>query len=109
MSAFAGLIALIAGWPLNSIVTKRGIAIQKSVLAARDKRMGVLTELFGSVSAPSRDSCSVRLIVYAQVKFIKLFAWEDKWIKRALDAKEVEIRWLTKGVSSYLGYKVKEC
>ncbi|KAF8699804.1 hypothetical protein AX14_000862 [Amanita brunnescens Koide BX004] len=36
LSAFAGLIALIAGWPLNSIVTKRGIVIQKSVLAARD-------------------------------------------------------------------------
>ena len=63
MSAFAGLIVLIAGWPLNSIVTKRGIAIQRSVLSARDKRMGDLTELFGSVRAPGPDSCNARLII----------------------------------------------
>ncbi|KAF8699800.1 hypothetical protein AX14_000858 [Amanita brunnescens Koide BX004] len=54
--------------------------------------MGVLTELFGLV------------------KFIKFFAWEDKWIKRALDAKEVEIRWLTKArINSVLFFLLWTC
>ena len=33
-----------------------------------------------------------------QVKFIKFFAWEDRWIKRALDAREVEMQWMVKGL-----------
>ena len=33
-----------------------------------------------------------------QVKFIKFFAWEDRWIQRALDAREVELQWLIKGM-----------
>lgn len=48
-SAFAGFVLLMAGWPLNSFITKRSIRIQKGVLAARDKRMGVLNELIGAV------------------------------------------------------------
>jgi hypothetical protein len=50
LSAFAGFFVLIAGWPLNSFIAKRSIRIQKGVLAARDKRMGVLNELLGAVS-----------------------------------------------------------
>lgn len=34
---------------------------------------------------------------YMQVKFIKFFAWEDRWIQRVLDAREVEIQWMIKG------------
>ena len=49
LSAFAGFSILIAGWPLNSWIARRSIRIQKGVLAARDKRMGVLTELIGAV------------------------------------------------------------
>ncbi|KAK2461323.1 hypothetical protein APHAL10511_006850 [Amanita phalloides] len=78
LSAFAGLIVLIAGWPLNSYLARRNIQIQKGLLTARDKRMGVLNELIGSV------------------KFIKFFAWENKWIKRVLDAREVEMTWLSR-------------
>jgi hypothetical protein len=33
------------------------------------------------------------------VKFIKFFAWEEQWIKRTLDAREVEIKWMVKGTS----------
>ncbi|KAF8345519.1 multidrug resistance-associated ABC transporter [Amanita rubescens] len=87
LSAFAGLIVLVAAWPLNSIAAGIGIKIQKFVLAARDRRMAVLSELFSSV------------------KFIKFFAWEDKWIKRVLDARQVEIRWMTKArINSVLFY-----
>jgi ABC-type multidrug transport system fused ATPase/permease subunit len=78
LSAFAGLLVLVLGWPLNSYITKRSIRIQKGVLAARDKRMGVLNELIGAV------------------KFIKFFAWETQWIDRALDAREKEMKWMVK-------------
>ena len=50
LSAFAGFLILIAGWPLNSYIARRSIRIQKGVLAARDARMGVLNELIGAVS-----------------------------------------------------------
>lgn len=49
-SAFAGFVILLLGWPLNSFLTKRSIRIQKGVMTARDKRMGVLNELIGAVS-----------------------------------------------------------
>lgn len=64
VSAFAGLLVLVAMWPLTSLVTRWAIRIQKGTLAARDKRMGVLSELLGAV------------------KFIKFFAWEERWITR---------------------------
>ncbi|PFH45643.1 hypothetical protein AMATHDRAFT_44023 [Amanita thiersii Skay4041] len=76
-SAFVGFFALLAGWPLNRWATKRGIKIQKGTMAARDKRMTILTELITSV------------------KFIKFFAWENPWIQRTLDAREVEMKWIS--------------
>ncbi|TCD65592.1 hypothetical protein EIP91_002477 [Steccherinum ochraceum] len=75
VSAFAGFVVLIIGWPLNNFIARRSIRIQKGVSAARDKRMGVLNELIGAV------------------KFIKFFAWEERWIKRVLDARETELQW----------------
>lgn len=48
-SGFAGFIALVLVWPLNSFMSRRSIRIQKGLLAARDKRMGVLNELLGAV------------------------------------------------------------
>ncbi|KAH7920819.1 P-loop containing nucleoside triphosphate hydrolase protein [Leucogyrophana mollusca] len=78
ISAFAGFVFLLAGWPLNSYITRRGVYIQKGASASRDKRMAVLNELISSV------------------KFIKFFAWEDRWIKRAMDARGIEIDWLVK-------------
>lgn len=50
LSAFAGFGILILGWPLNSFLARRSVRIQKGVLTARDKRMGVLNELIGAVS-----------------------------------------------------------
>ncbi|KAF7297249.1 hypothetical protein MIND_00958000 [Mycena indigotica] len=88
LSAFAGFVVLLLGWPLNSYLTKRSIRIQKGVLKARDERMGVLTELIGAI------------------KFIKFFAWEERWIDRALAARSNEIKWMVKarinGVGFYL-------
>lgn len=78
-SAFAGSFVLILSWPLNNLVARRSIRIQKGVSTARDKRMGVLNELISAV------------------KFIKFFAWEDRWIQRVCDAREVEMQWFWKG------------
>ncbi|KAI0308316.1 hypothetical protein B0F90DRAFT_1681863 [Multifurca ochricompacta] len=77
-SAFAGFLVLALGWPLNSFIARRSIRIQKGVMAARDKRMGVLNELIGAV------------------KFIKFFAWENRWIDRVSDARSKEMKWMIK-------------
>ena len=84
LSAFAGFIVLILSWPLNNFVARRAVRIQKGVSVARDKRMGVLNELISAV------------------KFIKFFAWEDRWVQRVLDAREVEMQWMIKGERSSL-------
>lgn len=68
-SACADFIALIVGWPLNSLLVKHGVHIQKAVLASRAGP--VINELA------------------AVVRFIKFFAREEHWINRALDAHEV--------------------
>ncbi|KAF8171619.1 hypothetical protein K438DRAFT_192545 [Mycena galopus ATCC 62051] len=52
--------------------------MHKGELKACDGRMSVVNELIGAV------------------KFIKLFAWEERWIKRAMAAREVEIKWMIK-------------
>ncbi|KAI0672246.1 multidrug resistance-associated ABC transporter [Trametes maxima] len=77
-AAFTGFVVLLLSWPLNNFVARRSVRIQKGVSTARDKRMGVLNELIGAV------------------KFIKFFAWEDRWIQRVLDAREVELKWMIK-------------
>ena len=93
-SAFSGLIVIIVFWPLNQYVAssrstlrgltpcrllaRRSVSISKGLLAARDKRMGVLNELLGAI------------------KFIKFFAWEDRWTQRAMDARGKELSWMVK-------------
>jgi len=78
-SAFAGFLILLAGWLLNSYIARRSIRIEKGLLAASDKRMGVLNELIGAV------------------KFIKFFAWEERWIGRALDSRCNGAFWSARG------------
>jgi len=77
-SAFAGFVILLVGWPLNNFLASRSVRINQGTLAARDARMGVLNELIGAV------------------KFIKFFAWEDKWIDRAMEARGKEMDWMVK-------------
>ena len=71
-SAFSGFVVFLVGAPLNTIITRRSIRIQKGLLAARDKRMDLLNELLGSL------------------KFIKFFAWEERWAERVLGSRAVE-------------------
>lgn len=93
--AFAGFFVLILGWPLNTYVTKRAFSIRKGLMSTRDKRMAVLTELIGAVRLPSHSLVRPPADPL-QVKFIKFFAWEERWIQRAMDAREVEMRWMIK-------------
>jgi len=58
--------------------------------------MGILSELIKAVSSPSSSGCVY--LIMRQVKFIKFFAWEEKWIGKTMDAREVEMRWLIKGI-----------
>jgi hypothetical protein len=96
-SAFAGFVILLLGWPLNSFLTKRSIRIQKGVMTARDKRMGVLNELIGAVSYRlCCDSPATADRCLPQIKFIKFFAWESRWIDRVSDARATEIKWMIK-------------
>jgi len=82
-------------------------------MAARDGRMAVLNELIGAVrlssSTLSFSSVDARIGIY-QIKFIKFFAWEDKWIGRTMDAREVEIKWMIKSrLNSVMFYLLWSC
>ncbi|KAG6887018.1 hypothetical protein C0995_002341, partial [Termitomyces sp. Mi166 len=85
LSAFAGFLVLLLGWPLNSYIARRAIRIQKGWLAARDRRMGVLSELVGAV------------------RFVKFFAWEGRWVDRVMRMREGEIAWMVRGEFVMLG------
>ena len=60
------------------LLARRSISISKGLLAARDKRMGVLNELLGAI------------------KFIKFFAWEERWTQRTMNARKKELSWMVK-------------
>ncbi|KAJ6593252.1 multidrug resistance-associated ABC transporter [Mycena capillaripes] len=94
LSAFAGIFVFIVGWPLNSYLSNQSVRIQKGWLKAKDARMGVLTELDNFAFANLLGLNNSRLI--GSVKFIKLFAWEQRWIDRALKARNEEIKWMTR-------------
>ena len=70
--------------PLNDVMAKRTSAIAKETSAARDNRMGILNELITAI------------------RFIKFFAWEDRWVQRVLDARAIELRWLIKGIDLHI-------
>lgn len=66
--------------------------------------MSVLNELIGSVSIRCIHRLSrINLLrVFKQVKFIKFFAWEKKWIDKAMNARAVELGWIIKCNYLYL-------
>ncbi|WOO78778.1 ATP-dependent bile acid permease [Vanrija pseudolonga] len=74
-SAFAGILALVLAMPLNSILMKRNIKIQKDLLKARDKRISVMSELINAIT---------------------FFAWTEKWKTRVTNARKEEMRQLVR-------------
>ncbi|KAF8337342.1 multidrug resistance-associated ABC transporter [Cantharellus anzutake] len=77
-AAFSGFLVLILTAPLNAYLSRRAVKINKSLSAARDKRMGVLNEFISSI------------------KFIKFFAWEENFLGRSQDARKKELKILAK-------------
>ena len=61
---------------LRRLLSGCSVSISKGVLAAPGKRMGVLNELLGAI------------------KFIKFFAWEDRWSRRTMDVRKKELSWM---------------
>ncbi|KAF8518374.1 hypothetical protein BU17DRAFT_90966 [Hysterangium stoloniferum] len=83
ISAFAGFLSLLIALPLSKLLADAVMRINKGMLAAKDERMKVIDEMFGSI------------------KFIKFFAWEPQWIKKAMKARMVEMKWLKQGEFSF--------
>ncbi|KAJ7104541.1 hypothetical protein C8R43DRAFT_906911 [Mycena crocata] len=77
-AAFAGILFVIMSIPLNSVVAKLNVKYEKGIATARDKRTTVLNELISSI------------------KFIKYGGSEEQWLKKANDARNVELGWLLK-------------
>ncbi len=48
-AAFTGILVLVLTTPLNQIVSKSSIHVQKGLSTARDKRMSVVNELISAV------------------------------------------------------------
>ncbi|CAK5284084.1 unnamed protein product, partial [Mycena citricolor] len=79
VSAFSGFLASFIGMPLNGYLTNRHAWINRGLAEAKDKRMGQVNELLASI------------------KLIKFFAWEEMWLKRAMEARNEEMVWRRRG------------
>ncbi|CAE6492871.1 unnamed protein product [Rhizoctonia solani] len=77
-TAFIGYIALIITLPINNFLVKQTAAYQRSVSSMRDRRMQAMNEAIQGI------------------KFIKFSAWESRWIQRVLEARHLEVKWLSK-------------
>ncbi|KAL7412017.1 hypothetical protein BDY24DRAFT_117838 [Mrakia frigida] len=76
LSAFAGSVALILIWPVNSKLRKRAVALNKAAVESRDKRMSVMNEIILSI------------------KLIKFLGWEPRWTEKAKKARNKEMKWI---------------
>lgn len=73
-SAFAGVIIFVIIAPLNHLLSDKAMKIYQSMQEARDNKMSVLNEMV------------------SEIKFIKFLASEDGWMKRAFEARAVELK-----------------
>jgi hypothetical protein len=84
--------------PVNWIIAKFNVKYEKGIATARDKRTSVVNELISSVSAP--DTCSrTDANRRPQIKFIKFGGAEERWLKKANDARDVELDWFLKSIA----------
>ncbi|CAI2164969.1 18561_t:CDS:10 [Funneliformis geosporum] len=73
-SALMGVLTIIVTYPLPALINQRFEAIQKRLMKATDKRMGLMNELLQAI------------------RIIKFFAWEDQFYKKIIDARENELK-----------------
>ncbi|KAF0506686.1 P-loop containing nucleoside triphosphate hydrolase protein [Gigaspora margarita] len=74
LSALAGVLAIIITYPLQAYTNQMFQTIHKSLMAATDKRMGVINELLQAI------------------RVIKFFAWEDQFRAKIMSARDNEIK-----------------
>ncbi|KZT22415.1 P-loop containing nucleoside triphosphate hydrolase protein [Neolentinus lepideus HHB14362 ss-1] len=79
LSAFSGFIVIVLAWPVSRWITQRAGRIGRAASNAKDKRTSIVNELLGAV------------------RFIKFFAWEERWIERVMEARRNELDWLRRG------------
>ncbi|GBB94776.1 hypothetical protein RclHR1_02410022 [Rhizophagus clarus] len=72
-SALVGISTLIVIYPIPALINQRFATIQKSLMAATDKRISAMNELLQAI------------------RIIKFFAWEDQFQKKIIDARENEL------------------
>lgn len=75
-SCFLGLIVMILILPVNHYNAKMFAKTQDSLMEARDKRISLMNE------------------VLQGIRQIKFFAWEKKWEKRVMEARQTELHHL---------------
>ncbi|GAB9476407.1 Canalicular multispecific organic anion transporter 2, partial [Globisporangium polare] len=73
VAAFAGIAVIVLMLYLNNLVSKRMFAIQRKYRSSKDVRMKKVTEVFKSIG------------------IVKFNAWEDKFMERIDEAREVEL------------------
>ncbi|KAJ6539128.1 hypothetical protein B0H19DRAFT_1269480 [Mycena capillaripes] len=77
-AAFSGILIVFLSLPINWLVAKLTVKYEKGIVTARDKRTSVVSELISSI------------------KFIKFGGAEERWLKKANDARDIELSWLLK-------------
>ncbi|KAF7352973.1 Multidrug resistance-associated ABC transporter [Mycena venus] len=77
-AAFAGVAFVLLSIPVNWFIAKLNVKYEKGIVTVRDKRTSVVNELISSI------------------KFIKFGGAEERWLKKANDAREIELGWLLK-------------
>lgn len=75
-SCFLGLLVMIIVLPLNHYNAKMYAKTQDNLMDARDKRISLMNE------------------VLQGIRQIKFFAWEKKWEKRIMEARDIELHHL---------------
>ena len=64
--------------------------------------MGVLNELISAVRSIFLSSVGETVGMMDAVAYVgqvyQVFAWEDRWVDCVMDAREVELKWMVKGM-----------
>ncbi|CAG8502741.1 9329_t:CDS:10 [Gigaspora rosea] len=71
---YSGVLAIILTYPLQAYTNQMFQTIHKSLMAATDKRMGVINELLQAI------------------RVIKFFAWEDQFRAKIMSARDNELK-----------------
>ncbi|KAG0170437.1 hypothetical protein DFQ30_002509 [Apophysomyces sp. BC1015] len=81
-----GFLVMVVMLPLNHYVSRLLSTTQANVMEHRDRRLVLMNE------------------VLLNLRQVKLFAWEDKWEKRIMEARETELRLEEQQLTASVGF-----